>query len=400
MSRLAEHDAQITAWQAAGKTVTWIANEIGVPRTTVRDYLASRSFARAQPGSTPRRGPVEGEVSELELVKSELAEYKRAANKERKTDVAAERRYRAIEAALADVRPSAYDALREAPAASTAAHHRHVLLLSDFHGGEVVNRKAVNGLNEYDWQIMEARVDETLTALLSHKQHSPELTGLDIGFLGDMCSGSNHAELAQTNQYPLAEQGVKIGYVQARIVERLVEHYADINVFTVPGNHPRMSLPPAAKNVHDNMDWVAGVVAKEYMKAYPTVTWTNAKSNAMIWTVAGLNYYVFHGDGIMSSMPGVPWGGVMRRANTIKGSYAAHPTEPVRVDGFYLGHFHQANAMVDLGIYMNGSLKGTDEWVLKKFGSASPPTQLLLEYDEKNQRQTSVKLITPTAGLR
>lgn len=400
-SRLQQHAREIQDRLERGETRQHIANALGVPVNTLKSYLYSLGTERPSTASArPIVGPNNEPVSELEMVKAELSEYRRAAAKTRKTDVQAERRQRAIEEALETVRPAPSKPVAPPPPPSDDAHHRHVLLLSDFHGGELVNREAVNGLNEYDWDIMLARVDQAIDAALSHRQHSPELTGLDVGFLGDMNSGSNHAELKETNQYVLAEQGVKMGYLQGDIVERLAQVYPNVRVFTVPGNHPRLQEKPAAKNVHDNMDWVSGVIGKEYCRHLPNVEWTNAMSNAMIWSpVDGVNVYVFHGDGTTTNMPGVPWGGILRKSNSIKGSYASHPTEPVRIDEFYLGHYHQLNAMHALGIYMNGALKGTDEWSLKKFGSAVPPAQLLLEYDAKRKRQTGVKLVTPTAGL-
>lgn len=397
-SRLRHHDREIQERLARGETKQFIADAIGVPVNTLKSYLKARGTERLSDKPIARMPSTEA-VSELDMVRAELAEYKRALAKTRKTDVETERRYAAIVEALADVDPVPLRPMDPPPAPAKDAHHCQALLLSDFHGGERVNRGAVNGLNEYDWAIMDARIDETLRALLSHKDNSPALTKLVIAFIGDMCSGSNHEELARTNVYPLAEQGVKMGYVQGNIVAAAAEHFPEVQVVTVPGNHPRLDKKPAAKNVHDNMDWIAGVVGKEYVRSLPNATWENARSNAHVFEVAGRNVYLFHGDGIRSAMPGVPWGGVMRRMNTVKASYANHPTQPIRLDEFWLGHYHQANAMQSLGIYMNGSLKGTDEWVLKTIGAHTPPAQLLLEYDEKRSRQTAVKFITPTAGL-
>ena len=397
-SRLDPRREDILARLARGESVSFIARQLKVPRTTLRSYLET-----VPPADKPTVAPLpkveDSGVSELDMVRAELIDARRALSRLRSSDVDAERRHVAIVEALADVRPSYVRPLNPPPKQSKAAHHCQALLLSDFHGGERVSRHAVNGLNEYDWDIMESRVDETLNAVLSHRRNSPDLTHLVVAFVGDMCSGSNHEELARTNIYPLAEQGVKMGYVMGSIVMRLASQYPKIEVVTVPGNHPRLDKKPAAKNVHDNMDWIAGVVAKEYTRALPNVQWTNAQSNAHVFELAGRNIYLFHGDGIRSSMPGVPWGGVMRRMNTVRASYANHPTAPVRLDEFWLGHYHQANAMQSLGIFMNGSLKGTDEWVTKTIGAHTPPGQLLLEYDAKRQRQTAVKFITPTSGL-
>ena len=331
-------------------------------------------------------------VSRTEILEEENRELRSALGKQRKESVGAERVIQAIEQALVSVEPPKRRVPRPLPAAPKGAHHRQLVCLSDFHGGEVVDPEVVQGLNEYDWQIMEDRAQEVVTSLLSHKLRSPNLTGIDVAFIGDMCSGFNHLELAVTNEFPLAEQGVKMGALMGQIVEQLVPHYENIRVISVEGNHPRLNKAPAAKNPQDNMDWVAANFAKQYLKAYPTVDMTIGRGS-MLHEIAGRNIYVFHGDGIRSSMPGVPWGGVMRRVNQLQA------TMPKHIDHFLLGHFHQANLVSAGRIIGNGSLKGADEWVLKNFGSGDPPAQWLLTFDEKRSRMTDARLITPTAGI-
>jgi hypothetical protein len=342
----------------------------------------------APEGTEPPQGP-----SREEILEAEVRELRQALQKDRKTAVADERLLQAIERALAAVpiNPSVPPAAERADSRNEDAHHRQVLILSDFHGGEVVDPEVVNGANDYNWDIMLQRVDQVIEAALSHKRNSPDLTGLDVLFVGDMCSGSNHDELAVSNEFVLAEQGVRVGYLQAEILERLAPHYASLRALSVEGNHPRLSRKPAAKNPHDNMDWVASVITRERAKLIG-VDVTVARGSSF-WEVAGRTFYVWHGDGIRSTMPGVPWGGVMRRTNEIQSGSSK------RIDHFVLGHFHQPNVVQGGRIIMNGALKGLDEWVLKQFGGGAPPCQLLLTLDEKKCRLTDVRFITPTAGL-
>jgi hypothetical protein len=349
---------------------------------------------RASTGGSNAATVPTGEVTQEEVLKHENRELRAAARAGRKGDVQKERLTRSIETALLDHKPAPRPPIAKRSPGSKEPHHRQLVMLSDWHGGEFVDVDAVNGLNDYSWEIMEERVDEVVAGLLSHKANSPGLTGLDIVDLGDMCSGHQHQELAETNEAPLAVQGVKMGYLFGQTIERLAPHYEDVRVVKVPGNHPRLKQKPAAKRVIDNMDWVAGMISKEYVSSLPNVTVSVPSSGATFWPVAGKTYYVWHGDGIKTSMPGVPWGGVMRRTNEIRRAFAN-----VRIDGFMLGHYHQCNVMRDLGIYMNGALKGTDEWVLKNFGSGSPPCQLILTFDEKRSRLTDSRFLTPTAGV-
>lgn len=80
-------------------------------------------------------------------------------------------------------------------------------------------------------------------------------------------------------------------------------------------------------------------------------------------------------------MPGVPWGGVMRRAAALSTQYGS---KGMPLDHLMVGHFHQAN-IVDQGrVVMNGSVKGIDEYSLKAFGGGGEPQQLLLTFHPKN----------------
>lgn len=334
--------------------------------------------------------PESDQVSREELLEAENRELKQRLTRERKEDVQSERVVRAVEEALKSHPPRVRAGVK--PAVVRGAHHSHLLLLSDFHGGEVVDPAVVSGTNRYDWEIMEARVREVLSAVLSHKKNSPPANELVVWFGGDMCSGSNHEELAVTNEYPIAEQAVKMGALQAFIVGQLAEHYERVRVFVVEGNHPRLVRKPAAKQPHDNGDWIAGVFMEQSVKAVPNVDVTVARGSAQ-FVIAGRRVYAWHGDGVRSSMPGVPEGGIARRVNQLQSML------PERVDHWIHGHFHTAYAKQGGRIIGNGSLKGNDEWCQKALGGSDPPTQLLVEFDQRRERLTGVKYITPVEGL-
>jgi hypothetical protein len=375
------------------------ARNIGVPVSTLKDEIIRRDLNKKieeKKAKVVEKYSIDELVSKEEILEEELAEARKALTTARKRTVGAERIDRAIESALDNIRPSNSLKTPE-PQESTGEdpHHRQLLVLSDFHGGENVDPDAVNGLNNYSWDIMEQRTQEVIDALISHKQYSPPLSGIDVVIVGDQCSGSNHQELAETNDIPLAEQGVKMGFLQGEILESIAPHYQEVYCTGVVGNHPRLTKLPAAKRIHDNMDYVSYRIAQEYVKNFDNITMEVPTSAATFHEIAGKTLYVWHGDGIRSSMPGVPWGGVMRRTNEIR---RAHNNR--HIDGWILGHFHQANVMHDLMIFMNGSLKGVDEWTLKQFGGGGLPAQLLLTFDEKRQRLTDVKFITPSAGLQ
>lgn len=387
-SKLLPHKDAIAEALTAGTSGENLARTYGVAPSTMRTFIAQQKLTRAAQTTTATEGP-----SREDILAAENGELRAALRSRKKTAVADERLLLAMQSAIDAVPPRPLPVPERRPKRVGDAHHRQVLLLSDFHGGEVVDRDVLNGLNEYDWEIMEARVEEVLLGVEKHMAKSPPLTGLDVGFLGDMCSGANHDEIKETNRYGMAEQAIKLGYLQAEILGRLAGLVPDLRVFAVEGNHPRLEKAPAAKNPQNNMDYVAAVFTAEMAKRLPNLSKFEVGRGSLIWEIAGRKAYVFHGDGIRSSMPGVPWGGVMRRTNALQASY------PYRLDHFWYGHFHQANVVQGGRIIGNGALKGMDEWTKKNFGGGDPPCQLMLTFDERAQRMTDVRYITPTAGL-
>lgn len=391
-------DNDLLALIGESGSVAAASRRLGVSPSTLKDHIRKQGLTEQAQALRSRRlqaviADNDDEVSELDLLKARNDELERAARKSKKMKVGEERVLRAVEQAVEQV-PPPKRAPRALPAKpSGEAHHRQLLVLSDFHGGEVVDPDGVNGLNAYDWAIQEDRVNELIDGVLSHQRRSPQLTGLDVLFVGDMCSGTNHQEIAETNEYPLAEQAVKMGYLQGSIIERLLPTNGDVRVGVVVGNHPRLQAKPAAKRIFDNGDWIAGVIMEEYLKKYPQVQCRVSRGGSLFWEIAGRLCYVWHGDGVRSSMPGVPFGGIMRRVNEIARQYDR------KIDHFIYGHFHTATVVQGGRIIGNGSLKGVDEFCLKSFGGGDPPTQLLLTFDEKRSRLTDVKYLTPTAGL-
>lgn len=368
---------------------------LGVKYRTLKDHVRDHRpelFAELMARPAPTPGTLPDEVSREEILEAELRELRAAQSKTRKADVHAERVTQAVEQAVAGFRPAASPRATKRQRATGGAHHRALLVLSDFHGGEVVDPAVINGLNAYSWQIMLDRIEELKLAVQSHVRNGPPLTGLDVLFVGDMCSGANHEEITVSNEIPLAEQSVRMGAIEGDIVESLADALSlPARAGGVEGNHPRLTKAPAAKMPHNNGDWIANVIAGQYLEARGIPF--EVGRGSMLWKIAGRTMYVWHGDGIRSSMPGVPWGGVMRRTNQIQASM------PVRIDHFLHGHFHQANVVQGGRLIGNGALKGNDEWVQKNFGGGDPPTQLLLTFDERNEWLTGASYLTPRAGI-
>lgn len=324
-----------------------------------------------------------------ELLAAELNDLRKRVNKQRSLDVQAERVLLQIQDTIRPAEP-----LYTAPAPAPPGKKRHVqaLILSDLHCGEVVVPEAVNGLNEFNWDVLVQRITSIEKSLLSFQRARPyPVDELQIWLLGDNLSGNIHEELAETNEFGVAEQAWRVGILLAQFIERLVPHFPRIVVKGVAGNHPRVGKPHSSKQVFDSFDWLGYMLIATHLAKYDSVSCDFPRSGFTVAEIAGLKILLWHGDGVRSSMPGVPWGGVMRRWNELRKQYAQRD---IYLDGLAVGHFHQAN-VVQGQIFMNGSVIGLNEYGLKNFGSGERPTQLLLTFQPDKKRLTDVSYINP-----
>jgi len=356
------------------------ATKLGISRGAVQSRVRERGLTstRDRAKTTPKPG---SEVSEVEILRQRVTELEGERRRERKGEVFDERIAAAVENAIATREPK-YSPRSIPKSQRSGSKHEFVLLFSDLHAGEVVSREETNGINAYDWAIMLKRLDKIRQALFSYQDNRPyPIERLHIAALGDQLSGDIHDELVATNEIPLAEATVQLGLDTAEWIESLTERFRKITFSGVVGNHPRAHKKPWAKQGYDNADWTSYNVTRLALRGNKTISFDIPKASQHPITVAGKRILLWHGDGVRSTMPGVPWGGIMRRVNVLESQYAS---AGLAIDHFACGHFHQGNVVDGGRILMNGSVKGVDEYSLKAFGGGRPPQQLLLTFHPRN----------------
>lgn len=370
------------ALQNAG-SMALLSKTANVPTSTLSDWKANHGVVV----KTPEMVAPDAELKrQNDLLKLENAALRRHASTADKIDLQSERLLERISGKLDTFRPS-WEALPTKdrnPFPNQA--QTLVLPYSDLHAAEVVSLEETGGVNEYNWKIMEDRCKLVLDAAFSHTEHFGfDIDAVQVLMLGDMLSGNIHEELAMTNDRPLAEAVVDLAEFHVDWLLTLADHFdgSKIKVSGVPGNHPRAWKKPQAKHAQDNADWVFYKILEMALKGNPKFEFNfprGAYNTVMLanrWRAL-----LMHGDGIKSTMPGVPWGGVIRRITTLEAQFV-NSRQPL--DYVFMGHFHQDNQLsgVHTQTWVNGSVKGADEYSLKTFGQGRPASQQLMTFHEK-----------------
>jgi predicted phosphodiesterase len=365
--------------QAAGR-LDWTSDKLRryVARNGLRDKADTLLNAGRVAADRPALRAVEdpaAEVSREEMLAQELAEARRALAAARSDDVREARVIEAIGAHLPVKQP------RYAPTPilkpTGKQPHTLVLLWSDMHAAEVVSAEETNGANEYNWEIMLRRHDELRRGVFSFAERFGPVERLVVAALGDGLSGNIHQELAETNEMPLAEATVQLGLDGAEFVESLAEEIPEVHFAGVVGNHPRYTVKMRAKGRFDNGDWLWMQILKQRLSKHPRITVDVPKAQKHPVMVYDRRLLLMHGDGIRSSMVGVPWGGIIRHTDRLRNQYTQMG---MPVDHFLLGHYHEANVVKNRRIIVNGSVKGVDEYSLEAFGGGESPAQVLLPF--------------------
>jgi hypothetical protein len=334
--------------------------------------------------ATKKPAPEKAEVVTDPVLRQELAQVKRQLKRATTGQHAEELVLRRLERAVAEIRP-VYTPRTHKPSPEKGRQAQEmVLLFSDTHASEVVSLEETRGINEYNWDTLLARMQLIIDGLSSHRSHFDfPVSKLNIYMLGDMLSGDIHDELAITNDRPTAEAIVQLARDTAEWLMVLAGEFPAIHLAGVVGNHPRTTKKPSAKMAHNNGDWLYYQLLKALLEGLPQFTFDFPRGSFNLQTIGSRwRALLMHGDGIRSSMPGVPWGGVQKRVTTLEQQFSK-ARQPI--DYVFMGHWHSQNALdgIQAKTWVNGSVKGPDEYSLKQFGSGRDASQTLLTFHPK-----------------
>lgn len=130
---------------------------------------------------------------------------------------------------------------------------------ADWHGAEVVSREQLNGVNEFNVDVMDQRVRRLVTRTVKlAKEHGPgTYPGVVVNLIGDFVSGGLHPELLKTDEEAVLPAVLRVRDLMLWGLTTLADHFGKVYAPAVCGNHGRNTQKPEFKDyVFKNYDWL------------------------------------------------------------------------------------------------------------------------------------------------
>jgi len=271
-----------------------------------------------------------------------------------------------------------------------------VLIATDEHGEEIVESDEMEGLASYNWQTFMARswlLVEKVIELVTIERQTSVVDKLHIWKLGDQATGGIHPDDNVGNTWELPEAVPNISDILAQQVAALSPHFPEIEVASVPGNHPRTTKRMAYKRTAErNWDRAITRIAQHQCRELSNVEWVIPKSTSVVRNVMGWDNYLTHGAEIPMNnrVPYYPIeatlqreAGMRRQARRWMEMAGVGELPDVEFDNAFMGHFHH-RAMLSDNIYICPSLIGANQFAKSKVHSMSLPRQLLVFFTRRH----------------
>jgi len=254
-----------------------------------------------------------------------------------------------------------------------------VTIWSDWHLGEVVEAEEVNGFNEFNMAIAEARIERLVngTIKLCREHHTGVYPGIVVNLGGDFVSGGLHPELKATDEEEVLPASLKALDWLIAGLRRMADAFGQVYVPCAAGNHGRHTAKPEFKRYYKkNFDWLIYSLLARHFADDKRIQFDIRPSNDVHYKVFGQRYLLTHGDmlgvkggdGIIGSIGPIMRGEVKKSGQS---SVLGVPFDKV-----LMGHWHQRLWLPRAVV--NSALKGFDEYAKNQLGAKPDrPTQAL-----------------------
>lgn len=255
-------------------------------------------------------------------------------------------------------------------------------LWSDWHRGETVKAEEVGGVNEFNADIHDKRVERLVNQIIDISYHhmgagKERYPGIIVCLGGDFINGDIHEELVDTSDRTTQQNINELTDVLAGAIETLATKFGRVFAPAVVGNHGRSTLKQRMKSrVYTSHEWNIYCNLERYFRKTKNVQFMIPGETDAYFRVFGHKYLLTHGDslgvrggdGIIGAL-----GPIMRGSIKVGRSEAQINRD---FNTILMGHWHQYLPLP--GIIVNNSLKGYDEYArLQLRAPYSRPSQAL-----------------------
>jgi hypothetical protein len=253
-------------------------------------------------------------------------------------------------------------------------------IAGDWHAEETVRPETINGLNEFNLDIADARITrffQSIVRLTTIERAATRIDNLVLSLLGDLMTGYIHEELQESNGLSPTET---VLWLRNRIVgglRYLLKNggYKTITVTCNYGNHGRTTKKPRhATGASNSYEWMLYQVLKDDV---PEVKWVIADGYFVYIDVYGRQFRIHHGDNLQYQ------GGIGGLTIPCEKAIASwNKANPVYMDIF--GHHHTAQQ--NPRWICNGSLIGYGPYSLSIKAGFEQPQQTFFLLDSVRGR--------------
>jgi hypothetical protein len=386
--------AKIKAAIVARKPQKEIAKEFGVSRSVVSDIATNRIHTDVEwPGTPPvkRAGgqrkeiaehdPTDRRVLELEAEILHLTEERNRERRRVKASAKTQGLFRAIVNEMEERITPLIPVERPNLKPRKNAIQEHVVMhLSDGHHDQVVTLEESGGLEQYDFPISCARAERYVDTVIEWCKDTLapkfDFRVLWIPAYGDHTSGEIHGHGARSYYRNQFRNCFAIGQLHALMFRDLAQHFDQINVLYLSGNHGRRSKDKDFHGAHDNFDYMIGEVARLHCRDMKHVHFMLPNAYSANLNINGVGFNFSHGDDVRGNL-GIPFYGMVRRQKGLIALSGKQGGIPLRY--FCMGHHHVAASLSDIDgeLLVNGAWLGTDSYAYNSFSGYREPVQLL-----------------------
>jgi hypothetical protein len=259
-----------------------------------------------------------------------------------------------------------------------------VIVLSDTHIEERVDLDKVNGLNEYNPEIAQARIERVMQnaiIMVKQQQREIEINTIVLAVLGDIITGYIHDDLVETNYMAPVKAILLAQDILENCIDLLVQNTkCNIIVVCTPGNHGRTTEKRRVQSYAENsFEYLLYMTLQKYYRSNKRVEFRITEAYHNYLDVYGYIVRFHHGD-FMQYGGGI--GGITIPVN----KSIAQWNQAVKADLDVFGHWHQLTFAKNF--VSNGSTIGFNQYAISIKAGFEPPQQAFFLIDKKRKRYT------------